>query len=87
MFITDLAGTAGGVARQQNRKTMQVQDIINVSNYIDKFHFIRESKLPTLNPKKNEETLIKKEMQQIANEDDFGKIDQEIQQKLGKVSE
>ena len=52
LFVTDLAGTCGNVARQQKRKTMQVQDIVSVTSYVDKFHFIKDSKLPALNPRK-----------------------------------
>ena len=43
MFVTDLAGTCGRVARQQKRKTILVQDILNAATYIDKFHFIKDS--------------------------------------------
>jgi histone H3/H4 len=43
MFVTDLAGSCGRSAKKDGRKTMQVQDIINVATYIDKFHFIKES--------------------------------------------
>ena len=53
---------------------MQVQDIISISNYVDKFHFIRESKLPTLNPKKNEEAVLKKAFPGKALHGDFDGI-------------
>ena len=58
LFVTDLAGTCGRVARNQKRKTMQVQDIIEVSSYIDKFHFLKDSKLPALNPKTPQEKVL-----------------------------
>ena len=66
--MTDLAGTCGNVARQQKRKTMQVQDIVSVSSYVDKFHFIKDSKLPAMNPRKNEENQIQKEAKKIVEE-------------------
>ena len=68
LFVTDLAGTCGNVARQQKRKTMQVQDIISVSSYVEKFHFIKDSKLPALNPRKAEERSMLKEAEQIIEE-------------------
>ena len=43
MFVQDLAGTCGKVARQNGRKTMQVQDIQRVANFIEKFYFIKDS--------------------------------------------
>ena len=54
LFVTDLAGTSNQYARKHNRKTMQSQDILQVANHIDKFHFLYESKLPAFNQKKKE---------------------------------
>jgi hypothetical protein len=39
----------------QKRKTMQVNDIMSAAGNIDKFHFIKDSNLPGLNPRKHEE--------------------------------
>jgi histone H3/H4 len=49
MFVQDLAGTCGKFATQQKRKTLQVSDLMAVAEYSDKFHFIKDSKLPSLN--------------------------------------
>ena len=58
IFVTELAGTCGSLARQQKRKTMQVQDIISVASYTDKFHFIKDSKLPCFRIRKAEALLM-----------------------------
>ena len=50
MFVGEMAGTCARVAKSQNRKTLQVQDIMNVAGCVDKFHFIYDSKLPALDP-------------------------------------
>ena len=62
MFVTDLAGTCGRVARQSIRKTLNIQDIASVSSYIDKFHFIKDSKLPSLNPRRAQEVAMNKDL-------------------------
>ena len=41
MFIKDLAGVCGQIAKQQKRKTLQLSDVLNVVSNIDKFHFIK----------------------------------------------
>ena len=41
MFIQDLSGVCVKIAKMQKRKTLQVQDILNAANNIDKFHFIK----------------------------------------------
>ena len=51
MFVSDLAGTCARIAKQQKRKTLQLKDILEAAKYIDKFHFIHDSKLPSLTPK------------------------------------
>ena len=48
---------------------MMVQDILNASSYIDKFHFIKDSKLPALNPKKNEEQQLEREVREVVMDD------------------
>ena len=50
---------------------MQVQDIVSVSSYVDKFHFIKDSKLPAMNPRKNEEKEIMKEAKAIVEEEEI----------------
>ena len=46
MFVDDLAGNTKEFARKFGRKTMQPDDILQVANHVDKFHFITQSKLP-----------------------------------------
>ena len=41
MFIKDLSAVCGNLAKMQKRKTLQLNDIINVASNIDKFHFIK----------------------------------------------
>jgi Histone-like transcription factor (CBF/NF-Y) and archaeal histone len=41
MFVQDLAGVCGKIAKMQKRKTMQLTDLMNVASSIDKFHFIK----------------------------------------------
>jgi hypothetical protein len=41
MFVQDLSGVCGQIAKAQKRKTLQIQDIVNAANNIDKFHFIK----------------------------------------------
>ena len=77
MFVTDLAGTCGRVAREQNRKTMQVQDILQVTSYIDKFHFIKDSKLPALNPKIKEDKVIQQQVEEMMETDEFQKMEED----------
>ncbi len=62
LFVQDLAGVCGQIAKQQKRKTMNLNDIISASSNIDKFHFIKESRLPALNPRKQEEININREI-------------------------
>lgn len=68
LFVTDLAGTSGRVARQSNRKTIQVADIKNVAAYIDKFHFLKDSKLPSLDPRAAEERNLEAALFAAQNE-------------------
>lgn len=58
---------------------MQVQDIISVSSYVDKFHFIRDSKLPALNPRKNEENNLQKEVKEIVENEKMDEDEQIIE--------
>lgn len=69
MFVQDLAGVCGQITKMQKRRAMQLSDIINAASNIDKFHFIKESRLPALNPRKQEELDTKKEIQRIIEED------------------
>lgn len=71
LFVTDLAGTCGRVARNQKRKTMQVQDILEVSSYIDKFHFLKDSKLPALHPKTPQEKIMAHQVQKLVENEEF----------------
>ena len=41
MFVQDLGGVCGQIAKMQKRKTLQVSDIISAANNIDKFYFIK----------------------------------------------
>ena len=43
MFVTDLASTCGYNARYQKRKTLVLNDIVNVAKHNDKFHFLKDS--------------------------------------------
>lgn len=69
LFVQDLAGVCGQIAKMQKRRVMQLGDIMSAASNIDKFHFIKESKLPALNPKRQEEIDTKKEIQRIIEED------------------
>jgi len=55
LFIKDLSGCTEQIAKMQKRKTVQLTDLKNAYDNIDKFHFIKESQLPGLNPKKEED--------------------------------
>jgi histone H3/H4 len=55
LFISDLAGVCGQIAKMNKRKVLQVNDVISAASNIDKFHFIKDSKLPALNPRRAEE--------------------------------
>lgn len=48
---------------------MNLNDIISAASNIDKFHFIKESRLPALNPRKQEEINTNREIQKIIEED------------------
>ena len=48
LFVMDLSGVCAQIAKVQKRKTLQVGDINNAAASIEKFHFIKESKLPSL---------------------------------------
>lgn len=65
MFLQDLAGTCGKMASYQKRKTLQVQDLIQVAEHSDKFHFLKDSKLPSLNVNKPQAPI------QVQTEDDL----------------
>lgn len=41
MFVQDLGGVCGQIAKMQKRKTLQLIDILNAASNIDKFHFIK----------------------------------------------
>jgi hypothetical protein len=53
----------------QKRKTVQVGDIMSAAQNIDKFHFISDSKLPALNPRRQEEINANREIQKIIEEE------------------
>ena len=42
---------------------------MSAASNIDKFHFIKDSKLPSLNPRRQEEILANKEIQRIIEEE------------------
>jgi hypothetical protein len=42
---------------------------MSAASNIDKFHFIKDSKLPALNPRRQEEILANKEIQRIIEEE------------------
>ena len=69
LFVQDLAGVCAQIAKQQKRKTLNITDIMSAANNIDKFHFIKESRLPALNPRKQEEINTNKEIQKIIEEE------------------
>ncbi len=48
---------------------MQLSDIINAASNIDKFHFIKDSRLPSLNPRKHEELEAQREAQKIIEDE------------------
>ena len=50
VFCMDLAGVTAQIAKLQKRKTIQIADIMSAANSIEKFHFIKDSKLPALDP-------------------------------------
>lgn len=50
-FVQDLGGLCAQVAKHQKRKTMQVNDILTASQNMEKYYFIKDSKLPTLSGK------------------------------------
>lgn len=62
LFVQDLAGVCAQIAKQQKRKTLNITDISSAANNIDKFYFIKDSKLPALNPRKQEEMNTNKEI-------------------------
>lgn len=83
LFVTDLAGTAGKVAKQQgNRKTILLQDIINVATYIDKFHFIKDSKLPALNPVKAENDELKRNVASLLEDKEFKEMEDQTKKEI-----
>ena len=41
MFVQDLAGVCGQIAKMQKRRTLQLSDLLNAASNIDKFHFIK----------------------------------------------
>jgi len=47
-FIQDLAGVNAINAKFSKRKTLQVSDIVTAANVNDRFHFIKDCKLPIL---------------------------------------
>jgi hypothetical protein len=69
LFVQDLAGVCGQIAKMQKRKALQLTDINNAANNIDKFHFIKGSRLPALNPRKAEEDNANKEIKRIIEEE------------------
>jgi hypothetical protein len=67
--MADLGSVTAQIAKMQKRKTVAISDIMNASNNIDKFHFIKDSKLPALNPKKIEEEDTLKEIEDMMMEE------------------
>ena len=54
MFMTEFGGTCSRRAKAKNKKTLHLQDILEVVNNSDKFYFVKDSKLPSLNPAKKD---------------------------------
>lgn len=40
MFVQDMGGICGQIAKNQKRRQIQLGDILNAASNIDKFHFI-----------------------------------------------
>ena len=53
IFLADLSGVCAQLAKNQKRKTLQTSDINNAAAHIEKFHFIKDSRLPALGAKSN----------------------------------
>jgi histone H3/H4 len=49
LFLQDLGGVCGQIARQQKRKTLQLQDLLAASNVLDRFHFIKGKLVASIN--------------------------------------
>ena len=50
-FVADLGGVVAQIAaKTRKQKTLQVADLVFAAQNIDKFHFIKDSKLPALRP-------------------------------------
>ena len=47
-FVQDLGGVCAQIAKTQKRKTLILQDLQYATSQIDRFHFIKDSKLPSL---------------------------------------
>ncbi|CDW91478.1 dna polymerase epsilon [Stylonychia lemnae] len=84
MFVQDLGGVCGQIAKMQKRKTIFNSDIISAASNIDKFHFIKDSKLPALNPKKQEEKEMLKEISEIVENE---QISEDQQLKSGQQNQ
>ena len=65
IFLGDLSGVCAQLAKNQKRKTLLVSDINSAAAHIERFHFIKDSRLPTLGAKNSE-----KAPQKIEEEDD-----------------
>lgn len=69
LFVQDLAGVCGQIAKMQKRRTLQVGDITQAASNIDKFHFISDSRLPSLNPRRHEDAATNKEIERIIEDE------------------
>jgi hypothetical protein len=54
IFLGDLSGVCAQLAKNQKRKTLGVADINAAANHIERFHFIKDSRLPSLGAKNSE---------------------------------
>ena len=47
-FVRDLGGVCAQISKTQKRKTLLLNDLLLATQQIDRFHFIKDSKLPSL---------------------------------------
>ena len=66
-----MAGVSAINAKHHKRKTLQISDILTAANTFDRFYFIKDSKLPFIQPvgQKPKDAGEDKEMVEAADED------------------
>jgi len=69
IFLGDLSGVCAQLAKNQKRKTLLVSDINSAAAHIERFHFIKDSRLPSLGAK-NSDKPVQVTSQKIEEEDD-----------------